>query len=100
MMRKSFYSLIVVFLILLNANLVFSQFAIKPKVYPFQLNQVQLLDSPFKHAMELDAEVLLKIKPDRLLHNFRENAGGICCWWVPAEKRCSPCWLAQDAGWT
>lgn len=75
-MRKiKFNSIIAALLIVLNSNLVFSQYAIKPKVFPFQLGQVQLLDSPFKHAMELDAEVLLKIKPDRLLHNFRENAG-------------------------
>ena len=75
-MRKiKFNSIIAALLIVLNSTLVFSQYAIKPKVFPFQLGQVQLLDSPFKHAMELDAEVLLKIKPDRLLHNFRENAG-------------------------
>ncbi|MEP6903675.1 MAG: beta-L-arabinofuranosidase domain-containing protein, partial [Actinomycetota bacterium] len=53
----------------------FSQNAIKPKAAAFRLNQVQLLESPFKRAMLLDADVLLKIKPDRLLHNFLKNAG-------------------------
>lgn len=49
--------------------------AIKPQAYAFKLNEVRLLDSPFSRARDLDAEVLLKISPDRLLHNFRENAG-------------------------
>jgi hypothetical protein len=48
---------------------------VKAQAFPFQLNQVQLLDSPFKKAMTLDAEVLLKLEPDRFLHNFRKNAG-------------------------
>jgi uncharacterized protein len=59
---------------LLTTN-VFSQFNSKTKVSPFRLGEVRLLESPFKRAMELDAEVLLKIRPDRLLHNFRKNAG-------------------------
>jgi len=36
---------------------------------------VQLLDSPFKQAMERNAAYLLSLEPDRLLHNFREYAG-------------------------
>ena len=59
----------------LNLASVSAQFQIKPKASPFRLNQVKLLESPFKDAMELDAEVLLKISPDRLLHNFRTTAG-------------------------
>jgi len=66
-------SLLIIFS--LNVAGVFGQFQIKAKASPFRLNQVQLLESPFKRAMELDAEVLLKIKPERLLHNFRKNAG-------------------------
>ena len=42
---------------------------------PFQLNQIRLLPSPFKHAQTLDAEWLLSLEPDRLLHRFHKNAG-------------------------
>ena len=46
-----------------------------PKVEPFALSDVQLLDSPFLKAQERDARYLLQLEPDRLLHNFRVNAG-------------------------
>ena len=49
--------------------------AVQAQALPFRLDQVQLLDSPFRRAMELDAGVLLRLEPDRLLHNFRQNAG-------------------------
>src|SRR5437868_4456303 len=42
---------------------------------PFPLTGVRLLDGPFKHAMELDHRYLLSLDADRLLHNFRVNAG-------------------------
>ena len=45
------------------------------KVHSFALEEVRLLDGPFKHAMELDKEYLLALDVDRLLHNFRTNAG-------------------------
>ena len=45
------------------------------KAYAFSLKDVRLLDGPFKHAMELDQKYLLGLDPDRLLHNFRRNAG-------------------------
>ena len=41
----------------------------------FPLADVQLLDGPFKQAMELNAAYLLSLDPDRLLHNTREYAG-------------------------
>lgn len=44
-------------------------------VEPFPLSQVQLLDSPFKEAMERNAEYLLSLEPDRLLHNTRLYCG-------------------------
>jgi len=53
--------------------------AVPPKIplkaEPFRLNQVRLLDGPFKHAMELDHKYLLSLDVDRLLHCFRVNAG-------------------------
>lgn len=45
------------------------------KVHSFALEDVRLLDGPFKHAMDLDKEYLLALDADRLLHNFRLNAG-------------------------
>ena len=42
---------------------------------PFPLADVRLLDGPFKQAQRLDAEYLLSLEPDRLLHTFRVNAG-------------------------
>jgi DUF1680 family protein len=49
--------------------------ALEPKAYGFAPGQVQLLDGPFKKAMELDAAYLLEIEPDRLLHRFHKFAG-------------------------
>lgn len=52
---------------------------VKPKIplkaEPFSLKQVRLLDGPFKHAQELNHKYLLELDADRLLHNFRVNAG-------------------------
>lgn len=49
--------------------------AVPLKAEPFALRDVQLLDSPFKKAMERDRDYLLSLDPDRLLHTFRLNAG-------------------------
>lgn len=40
----------------------------------FDLDQVRLLDGPFKAAMELDRQYLLSLDPERLLYNFRTMA--------------------------
>jgi hypothetical protein len=52
---------------------------IKPKIaimaHPFSLKNVRLLEGPFKEAMERDRTYLHELEPDRLLHNFRVNAG-------------------------
>lgn len=52
---------------------------VKPRVAiqarPFQLKNVRLLDGPFKQAMERNRKYLHDLEPDRLLHNFRMNAG-------------------------
>ncbi|RNI31616.1 glycoside hydrolase family 127 protein [Rufibacter latericius] len=45
------------------------------KAYSFNLQDVKLLESPFKEAMKADANYLLKIEPDRLLSDFRTHAG-------------------------
>ncbi len=49
--------------------------AVKPKALAFDLADVRLLDGIFNKAQEVDANYLLKLEPDRLLHNFRVNAG-------------------------
>lgn len=41
----------------------------------FRLEDVRLLDGPFKQAMMRDAEYLLRLEPDRLLSGFRKEAG-------------------------
>lgn len=43
-------------------------------VYP-DLDNVTLLNGPFKDALEKTHSYLLEIEPDRLLHHFRLNAG-------------------------
>ncbi len=45
------------------------------RAQPFPLQEVRLLDGPFRAAMERDAKYLLELEPDRLLHTFRLNAG-------------------------
>jgi len=45
------------------------------KAYAFDLRDVRLLDGPFKNAQQLDHRYLLSLDADRLLHNFRINAG-------------------------
>ena len=42
---------------------------------PFPLEDVRLLDGPFRDAMRRDEQYLLALDPDRLLHNFRVNVG-------------------------
>jgi len=41
----------------------------------FPLSQVRLGPGPFLDAQRLDADYLLRLEPDRLLHHFRVNAG-------------------------
>ena len=45
------------------------------KAHAFALQDVRLLDGPFKHAMELDQAYLLSLDTESLLHTFRVNAG-------------------------
>jgi DUF1680 family protein len=47
--------------------------ALRTQAFPLQ--DVRLLNGPFKHAMELDQKYLLSLDVDRLLHNFRVTAG-------------------------
>ena len=42
---------------------------------PVELASVRLLDGPFAAAQSRNAQYLRSLEPDRLLHNFRVNAG-------------------------
>ena len=41
----------------------------------FALADVRLGEGPFLRAQKLDEAYLLRLEPDRMLHNFRVNAG-------------------------
>ena len=45
------------------------------KPAPFSLHEVRLLEGPFLQAQKRDLAYLVSLQPDRLLHNFRVNAG-------------------------
>jgi DUF1680 family protein len=45
------------------------------RLAPFPLTDVRLLASPFLDAQLRDERYLLQLEPDRMLHNFRVNAG-------------------------
>ena len=47
----------------------------QPKVEYFRLQDVQLLDSPFKQAQETDKAYILALEPDRLLAPYPREAG-------------------------
>jgi DUF1680 family protein len=47
---------------------------VPPVLRPFELRDVELLDSPFRHAQERNGRYMLDLEPDRLLCNFRLNA--------------------------
>ncbi|QCI95944.1 glycoside hydrolase family 127 protein [Novosphingobium sp. EMRT-2] len=46
-----------------------------PALRPFDLADVDLGEGPFLHAQRMTEAYLLRLQPDRLLHNFRINAG-------------------------
>ncbi len=56
----------------------------------FPLGDVQLLDGQFKHARDLNIEVLLKYDVDRLLAPYRKEAG------LSVKAYSYPNWIALD----
>ncbi|MBM0106585.1 glycoside hydrolase family 127 protein [Steroidobacter sp. S1-65] len=46
-----------------------------PKLQAFDMSAVDLAEGPFLHAQRMTEAYLLKLQPDRMLHNFRVNAG-------------------------
>jgi DUF1680 family protein len=49
--------------------------AVSGQLQPFDLADVELSESAFLHAQRMTEAYLLRLKPDRMLHNFRVNAG-------------------------
>jgi len=60
------------------------------RVKPFPMKQVRLGEGPCKIAMEADRQYLRSLPPDRLLHNFRVNAG------IPSSAQPFGGWEAPD----
>jgi uncharacterized protein len=50
-------------------------YAKRGQVTPFSLNAVRLLEGEFRNAQARNAQYLRSLEADRLLHNFRVNAG-------------------------
>ena len=48
---------------------------VRLEAHAFRLEDVRLLDGPFRRAMQRDAEYLLRLDPDRLMSWFRKEAG-------------------------
>jgi hypothetical protein len=58
------------------------------KFKPFDIQDVRLLDGPFKAAHEVNIAYMFRLNPERLLATFRENAG------IP-----TPAGIKAYAGW-
>jgi DUF1680 family protein len=72
--------------------LVFGAIHAQDKLYKntFPLGDVKLLNGPFKHARDLNVQVLLKYDVDRLLAPYRKEAG------LHAKASCYPNWEGLD----
>jgi len=58
-----------------EGSLTFTRQPISTKVQPFPMTQVRLTASPFKEAAEANRAYMDRLPSDRLVHNFRLNAG-------------------------
>ena len=58
-----------------EAPLVFTRRDVPAKVQPFPMTQVKLLPSAYTEAAEWNRGYMHRLTADRLLYNFRENAG-------------------------
>ena len=56
----------------------------------FPLGDVKLLDGPFRHAMDLNVDVLLQYDVDRLLAPYLKEAG------LKPKAESFPCWDKHD----
>ena len=76
--------------IALTLTVAFAQAQDKLYHNTFNLNQIELLDGPFKHAMDLNVKVLLDYDTDRLLAPFLKEAG------LPKKAELFPNWEGLD----
>ena len=74
--------------VLISCNLTQAQDKLYENEFP--LSDVKLLDGPFKHARDLNIEVLLKYNVDRLLAPYRSVAG------LPQKAESYPNWSGLD----
>lgn len=74
--------------VLISCNLTQAQDKLYENEFP--LSDVKLLDGPFKHARDLNIEVLLKYNFDRLLAPYRKVAG------LPQKAESYPNWSGLD----
>lgn len=85
---KSVKSLLLSVALSATAGAAMSQDVLYPNT--FSLLEVQLLDGPFKHAMDLNIDVLLQYDTDRLLAPFLKEAG------LPKKAEYFPNWAGLD----
>lgn len=74
--------------VLISCSLTQAQDKLYENAFPFP--DVKLLDGPFKHARDLNIEVLLKYNVDRLLAPYRKVAG------LPQKAESYPNWSGLD----
>lgn len=58
-----------------DGPLSFTRSAVAPKVQPFPMTDVRIHASPFKDAADANRAYMGRLGEDRLVHNFRLNAG-------------------------
>ncbi len=73
MQKVKSLTLLVMFVIVTPSLLATSVISQAAELFP--LEQVRLLDSPFKHAQDLDLAYVRALDPDKLLAPFRREAG-------------------------
>jgi len=71
-------------------TIVFTRKLVPPKVQAFPMSDVRLTPGPFYDAQEANRAFLKRLDPDRLLHNFRVNAG------LPSSAQPLGGWEAPD----
>ena len=76
--------------ILLLMNLFYATAQDKLYSNTFSLRDVELLDGPFRHACNLNVQILLKYDTDRLLAPFLKEAG------LPPKGESFPNWIGLD----
>jgi DUF1680 family protein len=58
-----------------QAPIEFTRKDVRPKVEPFPMTQVRVLAGPFAEVQEWNRAYMHRLSADRLLYNFRQNAG-------------------------